>query len=408
MNSMKLLILTIALCSFVFSYYDPYYGSNSGTSTYYSTLFDERGLASTTLRLDYANNGNGPVDSVLLDIPGTEVQVVNAYVRGKCPVVGDYYSNSCYNDFALVRVTKEGPNIFRIQFGRSLARAEETNIIVYYRAFGYTKSELTGRSFSFETPKYNFDIDNTRVAVNVDEDLTLKEGESRAEYITGTPSLNSAMSGGLTSASASSSYNSVSYTKGYVRTKGTLLSGETFKVNGIYGKNKILLYLPETAGIIGLILLLVYAIKRMNVLPKPQKNDTVSVESGSTPEKKAVLEKAVGVASVPVTEAKPATKVDALIYALTSATIFAILVSVLLISVVLLKVNLNQGYYWTFLILWFISAVFAYYRAPAGQNWLGAILFVGFCVLIVPLMLAMAAIFASLLAYHPQPYPYYY
>ncbi len=362
------------------------------SKAYYSISFDDRGLANVGMRLDYIHLLDQPTDHINLNIPGTQVKIITAFIRTQCgpniPVsdypVNNNYAEGCSYDgyrFVLAEVVKVSEGSYRIMLNSTLAKGDSTSIIVYYRAFGYVNDGYFGKNFAFQTIRNDFDIDYTRVSVAVDNGLILKEGGSQGNY---RPDLTMALapSAAVSTDSMqiqqgiSSVYDSIEYASGYVKEKSTLFSGESFTVKGTYADNLITLYAPE----IGIALLMVggilfYLSKRPKKLAEP---------------------------------VKPANIQDIIIFAFVGAVVFAILSAIAYISISEFRlgddIQIKTG---VLLLGWILSIGLIYLnKKNTGHGTTAALLFIGFSILFVPIALIFGAIIANLLI--PQyPIPYY-
>ncbi|MEW6035442.1 MAG: hypothetical protein AB1529_02415 [Candidatus Micrarchaeota archaeon] len=372
-----------------------YGGAAYSTNAYYAVMFDDRGLASTALRLDYVNNGQGAIDHISLDIPGNDVRIVSAYVKEECLPenssprdYGYYYYDDCpYPGYSFVpaKLTALGGGSYSIALNKTVQKGGGTSILVFYRAFGYVDDTLTGKRFDFETPGYDFDVESTRVAIDVDEDLHLKEGGSEGNY---NQMRSAVLAGGAAPGSSnlqsalSSSYSYVSYAHGYVRQKSALLAGESFTMSGNYGKEWLQLYLPEMAA-----MLLVLAGVGWFVRKKANEAER-QVQKGNG-ERKGDL-------------------ADVAVFSFISAVGFALLISLAVLVILWSRTKAEDPGVLAlagFLAWLSVTAYLYIQKSKEGNGLAAAMMFVGFSVIITPFMLLMALWIWSLVAYHP---PYYY
>jgi hypothetical protein len=339
------------------------------TSAYYSVFFDERGLANVVLRLDYAHAGNDISDSIFLDIPGKNVSVLKAFIREKC----DANDSSCYYyyNFKPVDVTKVSEGKYKIDLDRTLGKGESADLLIYYRGFGYVKGGLLGSDFDFETIEFDFDVDSTRVSINVDDDLYLKQGESKGDYTR--TMYQTEGSAGIQQA-LSSSYSYVGYVPGFVKQKSTLLAGETFHVCGTYGKNNIVLHLPEIVGLLFALVLGGWFLRK-------------HLKTGKKIEKRENL-------------------AESAVFSFTAAVAFGLILSLIVLLSLMLDISHSnaQPAMLSVIIMWLASAGVIYaYKKKQGTGLLCALMYVGFSVIITPFMLLLAVY--TYVAIKP---PYYY
>jgi heme/copper-type cytochrome/quinol oxidase subunit 4 len=376
-------------------------------------MFDDRGLASAAMRLDYVNNGQSAVDHIALQIPGRDVKVVSAFVKEEClPENGSvrdygyYYYDDCpYPGYSFVPagVSDLGGGRYRIALNESIPNGKSTSVLVFYRAFGYVKDDITGKRFDFETPSFDFDVDGTRVAIDVDEDLYLKEGGSEGNYrsmkstvMAGVPDY-AGGSQNLQSA-LSSSYSYVGYASGYVRQKSTLLAGETFTLSGTYGRGWLQLHLPEIAAAL---LVLAgtgwFVRKKANEAAQRKADEDAGARMGMR-EKGGKMESGE----------KKSGLADAAVFSFMCAVGFALLISLAALAIVWSKTRMEDPGVLALvaLLAWLSVAAYIYIqKSRDGTGLAAAMMFVGFSVIITPFMLLMALWIAAMLVYHP---PYYY
>ncbi|MBI5227282.1 hypothetical protein HY988_01725 [Candidatus Micrarchaeota archaeon] len=397
--------LALIMVGFVHGYFDSGYTS----SAYYSAMFDERGLASVGFRLDYTHASAQPTDHINLNIQGTEVKVVSAFVRGKCDSVkpvpvydypDEYYQKGCQYDgyrFAPAKIIKIGEGSYRVMLNQTLAYGESTNLVVFYRAFGYVNNGIFGKEFAFQSIRNDFDVENTRVSIEVEDGLILKEGGGKGNYNKGVmsellaPNAASAISADSVKVQGqlSSAYSSISYASGYVKEKSVLLAGETFSVKGTFADSLIVLYAPE-----GIIVLLVAAggLWYLNRENKKQKLQEAK-------EKQGKVEKAM-VTPGSLTDLIVFSFMGAVLFALASAIIYVGISSLMLRQDIAIKTG-------TMLLAWVFSMGIIYTRKRSEGNGVKAVLlFVGFSILITPFALLVAAIITNML--FSQVYPVYY
>lgn len=254
----KYLLLFLILFAFSFAAMDVI-----AENSYYQVVFDERGQATVLNRMEIANIGYGTVNKITIEIPGKSLKL--RYIMQSIQVRKNYtHTTGSYlsSKYVLVNTTKISDNKYALTLAKSLKSAEETSLVIYYKSFGYVKDDLLSKSFDFKTIKTPFDIDYTRISVKVDEDLHLKAGGTKSDYVVTSSDLKGldvapakAMgSGSIAYAMAPSSFSSVKYSKGYVKTKRGLNVNETFQVYGSYSKHWILLHLVEVIVILVIIL----------------------------------------------------------------------------------------------------------------------------------------------------------
>jgi len=361
-------------------------------------MFDERGLAGAVLRLDYVNGLGVPADHVSLNIPGRDVTVVNAFVKRECSANRtsdrsyNYYDSECpYGyEFVPAQVRKNGEGSYDVMLNGTLAPGESTGVLVYYRAFGYASDDLRGKKFDFETIRNDFDVESTRVAIDVDEDLRLKEGGSGGNYNQMRSAIiaggSASSSGAGLQAALSSSYNYVGYASGYVREKSTLLAGETYTVSGTYSREWLRLYLPEIIAFLALLGAVAWFVKR-------RADGIVAVKDA---EKGGAVVKGEA-------KGKNGNLADSAALSFMAAVGFALFASLATVCKLVSGVSIEPGLLaGAALLSWGATASWVYIQGSArGAGLISAAMFIGFSVIITPFMMLMAWWVASSFLYHP-------
>lgn len=352
----------------------PIYGQKYTTEAYYSIIFDDRGLASVILGLDYVNNGNENPDSIILNIPGKEITMVSAFVKEDCgfnlPQQNITAYQNCYysNTFKPANFEKISQNTFKIKLNKPMQKGESVSLLISYRAFGYVKDEFIRKNFDFETIKYGFAVDSTRVSIDVDEGLSLKEGESKGDYNLGTSSQIYAKGGAPSTSEAMSAYYYTKTASGFTKQKSVLLSGESFHVTGSYGKNGILLFLPEIVAGIIIAMMLYFAYNRF--IKKPVATETIKEDKG-----KESIEKT-------------------LMFPLISSIAFALGINLLVvIPALIMKFKDPRGLFLYIILLWVASVGYIHHKGRKLQT---TLLFVGFSILFTIVLIVAVFIFYSL------------
>lgn len=331
------------------------------TEAYYSVIFDERGLANTLLRLDYVNNGDTTAESIVIRIRGENPSVAGAYLREGC---AGYRSPGCEYGYRFLplEVTRDESGAFSISLNSSIPKGGSAELLVYYRSPSYTRDGLFGKEFGFETPEFGFDVDRTRVAIDVDEDLTLKEGGSGGSYGRESAAVPSSSGGAQLQQALSSSYSYAYYAKGYVMQKSVLLAGETFTMRGTYGRNPLLLYFPEIAGGVLVAAGAAYIIRKKNG----------SGGRGRTAK---------------------GTLTEAAVFSFVSAALFAMFAGLVLLGIYAFRVEDVKPVVGAGLLAWLASIGFVFFRKhDEGFGLVSACMFIGFSLILTPLALWMALI----------------
>ncbi len=289
----------------------PYYGESSGH--YYQVIFDGEGEAAVIAKIVQANYGKENIDNITLEIPGrvniryifqeTAVQTCENYCisyenvcsktetvctkwnstaqtcgswENKCTQfssVCSQYSNRCYDSYGRSFIPLEfkeeqlsASKKLTVDLSTPVNEGKEVKLVIYYKVFGYVDRDVNF-NFDFETIKSPYDTPHLRVAVDVDDDLSLKGGDARTTYISNFNSLESfsapqkiAINGEQANLIRSVSDNAM-YAGGYVKTKSNLDPWESFHVTGRYNE-KNLWFLNYYEEIVGLVI----AIAAVNLL----------------------------------------------------------------------------------------------------------------------------------------------
>lgn len=246
----------------------PYYGGSPGH--YYQVVFDGEGEAAVVAKIIQLNTGKEKIDKLTLEIPGrSNIRYIFQEISPKqkclnydnstlkCITYGydyPYYQRSYVNlDFAEEQLSWSKKVI--VNLSEPIEQGKSAALILYYKAFGYVDKNI---NFDFETIKSPFDTPYLRIAVNVDEDLSLRGGETKTSYIPNFASLESfaqqkigAMPDELSNFIRTISDN-VAYAGGYVKTKTNLDPWESFHVTGRYNEKNLwfLNYYEWIAGVV--------------------------------------------------------------------------------------------------------------------------------------------------------------
>jgi hypothetical protein len=278
----------------------PSYYGGYGTNQYYSVVFDGEGEASVIAKLKFMNNGNEPIKNLKLEIPGKSVRVINIVQEGyETKKQCSNWQNTCieyderdgckryeqkclnwdyYPGWPPVYYTLEGSRdvlsksvIYDIELEKEVNEQESGAIIIYYKADGYVDKSVGIYDFDFETIKWKFDTQSTRVSINVQEDFYLNGGETKIDYMPFS-FMESAKMAGAESQEMSDFSRRVEYQSGYVKTASELDPWESFHVKGEYAgswfwlhKALILGIILVAAGVIGSAIILARRIKFRSV-----------------------------------------------------------------------------------------------------------------------------------------------
>lgn len=225
-----IMLLTIQLVSATIL--PPYEYRQYNNAQYYDIMFDGEGEATALTNLDIKNIYNYPLEEYKLEIPGNSriVSVVQETSEGYKKL--DYRKTS-FSDFS----------VYYLKLNKKLNPDENTQILIFYKASGYVRENFGVYKFGFQTIKQDFDIDFTRVVVNVNEDLYLREGESSIRYVNNFLGYEKSLGASVLDSSMVKQYsNDIKYKQGYVKTTYNLDPLESFNVNGKYSNSWFNLY----------------------------------------------------------------------------------------------------------------------------------------------------------------------
>jgi hypothetical protein len=262
-------------------------GSNN---QYYDVVFDEEGEAAVIAKLSFQNVSAEPLPNLELKIPGNPVRILNivqedsnidcmgmSYPDVVSPqAVGgstsSRYPYQCDPVYAAVKYDKtiSGNELgLKIELAKKIEPQGSTTLFISYKASGYVTKTRGIYKFSFQTIKSNFDIDNARVAVNVSEELYLKEGKAKTNYESNQKAMDSvAPTASFGSAPALMSVSrSIEYKdEGFYKATSGLDPNENFVVEGKYYESSIwgnwIAVASTCVVLLILVILIVYILKK--------------------------------------------------------------------------------------------------------------------------------------------------
>jgi hypothetical protein len=163
----------------------------------------------------------------------------------------DYFSDYGYaygstTKYNKLKINQAGSN-FSVEFPDAIATNSSTALIIAYSSKSYVKESVGLYKYTFETLKVNQRVSSSSVAIDVDEDLYLKDRKSTVNYGT-SDSFGKAL-GSSASSVASPELDSVSRNIGnygaLIKDTKNLAPNETFTVKGEYSRNWWRLYLSS-------------------------------------------------------------------------------------------------------------------------------------------------------------------
>ncbi len=298
-----------AAASVMPSYYPiPY--PDSGTSQYYSVIYDDEQEAAVAAYVTVQNTGLGNITQLSMEIPGSNVRLVNAIQEFREPskycsnwqdvctsLSGDLcesYSRKCiswstdyYNSnpsyYALGRSVEQlsFSAKYAVNLEKPIAAGETATLILYYKSSGTASESLGVSEFSFETIKIPYDTQTVRVALNVQPDMHLKGSTSKVRSLPNFDMAASFASKGIASPELSTLSSSIRYQDGYVKQAYGLDPWESLVVKGSYSSSWLALYWPKllmwmaigAAVIAAAVLLIAFIVRKLregsrNILPK--------------------------------------------------------------------------------------------------------------------------------------------
>ncbi len=299
-----------AAASFMPASYDPYPYPYSGTSQYYSVIYDNEQEAAVAAYITVQNPGPGNMTQLTMEIPGNNVRLVNAiqefreaskycsnwqdvctslsgdlcesYSR-KCLSWSTNYYNSNPSYYSLDRSVEQlsFSAKYTVSLEKPVAEGETATLILYYKSSGTASESLGVSRFSFETVKIPYDTQTVRVAVNAQPDVRLKGSTSKVRSLPNFDMAASFASKGIESTELSTLSNSIRYQLGYVKQAYSLDPWESFVVKGSYSSSWLALYWPKllmwvaigAAAIVAAVLLISFIVRKLregsrNILPK--------------------------------------------------------------------------------------------------------------------------------------------
>ena len=281
------LLLSFLTLSLLFLSSNPVQGSFPSTTTsgnqtsdqFYNVVFDGEGEAAVVAKLTVPNRSASSRSVINLEIPGENLRLINSlqevsgrncsnydYSISSSPICtsynNSYLSPNYYTLQPSIQKTNDS-NKLTVILGRPIEPQGSTTVILNYKVTGYVKNALGIYNFGFETIKSNYDVDNIRVAISVQEGFSIKGGGARTNYTNNFPAASQTAYSGSTDIGLAEFSSRIPEQSGYVKTTQSLDPGENFRVNGVYSSSFWLLYLQDAIKIIivgALLLLLIISL----------------------------------------------------------------------------------------------------------------------------------------------------
>jgi len=213
----------------------------------YSIELDGEGDAFVLATLDLESISGNEVPKISLEIPYEQVQIYK--------VAQGYYDSADFVDFEATGLSDS--TLVTITLRNALAKNQRTTIAIIYQVPAVAKPGLRGYSFRFESMKDRSAlVRSIGVNVAVPENMFLKgKGEADVRY---KPSLMMEGVSAKTMIAESMPYGG--YVPPAMHSAKNVDPGESFVVEGLYGKSQFLLYLPEIViSLFGLVFLVLLA-----------------------------------------------------------------------------------------------------------------------------------------------------
>ncbi len=248
---LMLILLANAMSVSATSVYPRYSGS---PGHYYQVVFDAEGEAAVIAKITQLNTGKEKIDKITLEIPG--LSNIRYIFQEVSPYGYPYYQRS-YVNLDFIEEQLSWSKKVTVNLSAPIGQGATGNLIIYYKVFGYVDKNVNF-DFNFETIKSPFDTPYLRIAVNVDEDLSLRGGETKTSYIPNFASLESFTSQKMVAIPDEQSNfirtisDNVVYAGGYVKTKTNLDPWESFHVTGRYN-DKNLWFLNYYEWVVGVV-----------------------------------------------------------------------------------------------------------------------------------------------------------
>lgn len=224
----------------------PYPGSGLQNNQYYTVVFDEEKEATVLAKLEFQNTDKNLMRNVVLEFP-EQVQIINAVQEIRVP--RDKYGGWNY-EYKTININRLLSS-YNFNLDQPIEEQESATIIIYYKARGHVDKNLGVYEFNFETIKSDYHINNVQVAINVQDELHLKDVEGDVNYVD-----NFFPTGkmyGETMAMEMSSYSGrIGHYGGITKHASGLDPFESFSVSGEYAKSKF--WLNRWAWLTGLVI----------------------------------------------------------------------------------------------------------------------------------------------------------
>ncbi len=264
-----------------------------GQNVYYSVIYDGEGEAAVAVKFMIQNIKKENLTSFTFEIPGRSIRIINAVqeVQEKQKVCSNWqdictqfdngkcveFAHTCENwyeqpiwppkyytiepSFDDTHLKSSASSRINLDLPYPVGSQETATLIIYYKVAESAQKSFGAFHFDFNTAKINYDTDNIRVAINVQEPFILEGGQAEVNYQS-TPSYapleKAADSRGVQSQELADISSRIQWEPGYIKETKGLDPLESFSVEGKYAKSKFLLH--QTTVYVSLLVLVVFII----------------------------------------------------------------------------------------------------------------------------------------------------
>ena len=255
-KSMLSLCLVLTMFMLSTSLVTAYYSVESfGSNQYYSVYFDEEGEAAVMAKLTFQNTGQDDLEFITIEVPG-HMNLINVLQEYEIEVeYDDDYWRGYYTDYQYYTLNPEeqqlsDSTLLTFELEEPVGEQEEAVLLLYYKVYDYSEENLGVWNFDFETIKVDIDVNYVRVAVNVVNNLHMKNVEGEIDYqdnyAWAEKSLSMGASEAIMDEDIAEYSRNIEYQYGLVKEAYALDPQESFIVSGQYSNSLWLLHLWRT------------------------------------------------------------------------------------------------------------------------------------------------------------------
>jgi hypothetical protein len=223
----------------------PYYSYSSGTSQYYSVVFDNELEAAVGAVIDIQNTASEPLTKVTFEIPGRNIRLINALQEVNTSSHSYYSYRYEAKYYSLNKSVEQLSNSakYTVNLDVPINPGGQGTITIYYKAQGMAERSLGVNKFAFKTVKIPFDVNTVRVSLNVQPDMQIKGFKSTVINLPNLAVAESFSAKGIASKPLAEFSSNVRYqNSGFVKSAFALDPWEGFVVAGDYSKSWFALY----------------------------------------------------------------------------------------------------------------------------------------------------------------------